>query len=360
MLHNDTIPHYPLFTHVARNFAQLAQNTSSESPFTPADIYTAYSLTSTDTDGEGITVAVVGAFNSVTLSLDFKRFGQMFDLPDNTLEVYFPDGSGTEYSENRSWELESHADTQWVYAVSPASRIICVLARDARIESLFSAVDTAINLGADVISMSWGSPEFYGQSEYTERMKNSGRVFVASAGDSGGEVLFPSSSDAVVSVGGTVLHRLRSGSVFARTAWINGGGGPSKITPMPSWQRIFSGITELSGEYRASPDIALNAGETPGYYVYYNGNPVSVGGTSVSAPVFSGICARILQKNPNLTKEMNIMQYLYKKAGETNYSEPQYYFSDVTVGTNGKYDALTGFDLCTGLGAPVGDLLIRG
>ncbi len=360
MIYNDTIPRYPLFTPNARNFAQIPENTISESSFSPSDIDKAYSLTTTRTDGTGITVAVVGAFYSRTLIDDFRSFGQIFGLPDNTLEVYYPDGSGVESSENRGWSLEAHADTQWVYATAPAARIMCVLANDASIESLFSAVDMAISLGADIISMSWGSPEFYGQAEYTERMKNSGRVFVASAGDTGGDVLFPSSSDAVVSVGGTVLHRLRNGSVFARTAWINGGGGPSRFTPIPEWQRRFDGIQALSGEYRATPDVALNAGDMPGYYVYYNGRLVSVGGTSVSAPVFAGICARILQENPQLTEEMSMMQYLYSKAGETRYSEPQYYFSDVTVGSNGRYNAMTGFDLCTGLGAPVGDLLIRG
>ena len=360
MLHNNTTPRYPLFTPNARNFAQIVPDTTPESPLVPSDIDLAYSLNTSHTDGTGITVAVIGAFYSTTISDDFKKFGQFFNLPEKNLEVYYTNGSGVESIENDSWSLEAHADTQWVYASAPAARIICVMANDARIESLFAAVDMAVDLGADVISMSWGSPEFLSQAEYTERMKSSGRIFVASAGDTGGEVLFPSSSDAVVSVGGTVLHRLNSGTVFARSAWINGGGGPSRFTPIPQWQRRFDGIEALVGNYRATPDVALNAGISPGYYVFYNGRLVSVGGTSVSAPVFAGICARILQKNPLLTKEMSIMQYLYLKAGETKYSEPQYYFSDVTVGSNGRYIATQGFDLCTGLGAPVGNLLING
>ena len=45
-------------------------------------------------------------------------------------------------------------------------------------------------------------------------------------------------------------------------------------------------------------------------------------------------------------------EYLYKLAGETEYNIPQYYFDDITVGSNGKHDALVGYDMCTGLGAP--------
>ena len=362
MTKTTTTPRYPLYTPTAHNFAAKTPITlNTDTPFTPSDINSAYSLTSTPNDGNGITIAVIGAFGADNLKEDFAKFGETFGLPQNNLEIYYASGDGTT-NISTGWNLEAHADTEWVYACASAARIMCVFGTDARMESLFTAVNLAVNMGADIISMSFGSDEFRSQEQYSTYMKNSGKIFVASAGDTGGKVLFPSSSDAVVSVGGTVLHRTKNGNVFARSAWINGGGGASRFTYIPKWQKNFFGIEQLAGNFRATPDIALNAAVNPGYYVYStsDGGLVTVGGTSVSAPIFAGICARILQYNRKELENKTIMEYLYEKAGITSYSQPQYYFSDITVGTNGVYNALRGYDLCTGLGAPVGDMVIRG
>ena len=352
MNYSCTEPLYPLYTPDARNFSSVNTSSSASSAFSPVEIDRAYGLTSTSIDGQGITVAVIDAFGNSTIKEDFASFGTRFSLAKNSLEVYYPDGMSI--SQPQSWIIESCADTQWVYAVAPRARIMCVFAVDARIESLFSAVDFAVRNGADIISMSWGSPEFFGQNRYSEQMKNSGKIFIASAGDTGGEVLFPSSSDAVVSVGGTVLHRRADGQVFTRSAWINGGGGPSRYTGIPSWQEKFNPIPSLSDAFRATPDVALDASPMPGYAVYSskNGGVISVGGTSVSAPVFAGITARLLQTNRSVLEGITLPEYLYKLAGETEYNIPQYYFDDITVGSNGKHDALVGYDMCTGLGAP--------
>ena len=362
MPETPTTPLYPLYTPIAVPFANtIIPGEASEQAFTPADIDVAYSLFSNSNDGKDVTIAIIGAFGASTLKEDFAEFGKTFGLPQNSLDIYYTSGTDSNGT-STLWDLEAHADTQWAYACAPASHVICVFAKDARMESLFAAVNLAVEAGADIISMSFGSDEFRTQIQYSDFMKNSGKIFVASAGDTGGKVLFPSSSDAVVSVGGTVLHRTGNRNVFARSAWINGGGGPSRFTPIPKWQKIFYGIEALSGSLRATPDVALNAATSPGYYVYYskNGGLVTVGGTSVAAPVFSGICARILSHNPNVLLGKSMPEYLYEKAGKTSYSIPQYYFSDVTIGNNGVYSALTGYDLCTGLGAPVGNMLIYG
>ena len=353
----STTPRYPLYTPEARQFTTL---TSNGNPFTPSEIGRAYSLINSAEGGEGVTVAVIGAYNNPTLENDFEAFGRTYMLPQNALEVYYTGTQNNAY--NSGWARESAADTQWVYATAPSARIMCVFARDAQVESLFEAVNYAIQLGADIISMSWGSPEFYGQTQYTQYMKNSGRIFIASAGDTGGAVLFPSSSDAVVSVGGTLLYRNPNGNTFARSAWISGGGGPSRYTGIPEWQRKFEGIAEMSGGYRATPDIALDASPSPGYAVYNSadGGFISVGGTSVSAPVFAGITATLIQNNPDVLANRTLPEYLYFLAGETRYNEPQYYFNDITVGSNGVYDALKGYDMSTGLGAPIARQIVQG
>jgi hypothetical protein len=106
--------------------------------------------------------------------------------------------------------------------------------------------------------------------------------------------------------------------------------------------------------YKALPGNI--GGAVLGDGVIYNsadGGFISVGGTSVSAPVFAGITATLLQNNPQVLLDRTLPEYLYLVAGETRYNEPQYYFNDITVGSNGVYDALKGYDMSTGLGAPI-------
>lgn len=359
MINACTTPKYPLSTPKAKSFASLADNLC-ENPYTPETIDLAYSVNKNDFTGNGITVAVVVAYGNDTAEADFRRFGEEYGLPENRLEIYYTGTRTASYV--RSWSIETSSDTQWIYATAPAARIMCIIAHSAEIEALFSGVRLAIENGADIVSMSWGSSEFIGQEQYSAYMRNSEKIFISSAGDTGGSVVFPSSSDASVSVGGTSLFRTSKINVFARSAWINGGGGPSIYTGIPDWQRKFDGIPRLSGTHRATPDIALDANTCPGYSIYNSaeGGFLSVGGTSVSAPVFAGICAQLLQTNPQALENMSMPEYLYFLAGETQYDSPQYFFNDITVGSNGVYNALYGFDLATGLGAPIAEQIMRG
>ena len=354
------MPLYPLYTPRAHSF-YMETSVSGGAPFTPEIIGQTYGLSTLRTDGTGITIACILAYKNESVESDFRLFGERYDLPESELEVYYPDGTNT-YT-FRTWSIEASADTQWAYAAAPAARIMCVFAFEASIESMFSAVQFAVGKGADIISMSWGSPEFIGQEEFTRIMKESGAVFIASAGDVGGEVYFPSSSDAAVSVGGTVFHRNRDNDTFAISAWENGGGGPSEYTGIPYWQSIFEGIPEKSGAFRATPDVALDACTDPGYSVYnrdFGGGFTTICGTSVSAPIFSGMCARLLQRGNKSLYGRNIASYLYTLAGATQYDDPQYYFDDVIIGSNGRFSAGVGYDLCTGLGVPVPRQIIEG
>lgn len=355
-------PRYPLSTPEARSFASLAAKAPDQQALTPGYLDLAYGLRSSDSDGEGVTIAVIEAYTNDAVAEDFARFGEHFGLPKGNLEVHRIDGGVRGYVS--SWSLEASGDTQWAYAAAPAARILCVFVPDAQISSLFDGVDYALAHGADIVSMSWGVGEFGAQSAFSRKMKESGRIFVASAGDVGGAVYFPSSSEAVVSVGGAQLDRIGTCHDFFRSAWQHGGGGPSLYTPMPPYQKRFGNIGQLAGAYRATPDIAMDACTDPGYAVYNSdaGGFTAVCGTSISAPVFAGFCARLLQRNPAAFggADHNVPVYLYQLAGKTEYDIPQYYFHDITVGSNGKYDALVGFDLCTGLGVPIGEQFLTG
>ncbi len=351
-----TFPRYPLSVPTASSFLSqtMPDVTQTQTAFSPRDIYAAYGLAydAHDTSsGRGKTAAVVGAYDTTGLQSDFEAFCRAFDLPVGALEIY---ATASPAPVTNAWSLEARADTEWLYAMCPTSRIVCVSTPSASLDDLFDGIMLALQKGADIVSLSWGIAEFRGQEAYSERLARTGKVFVASSGDSGGVVSFPSSSDAVISVGGTVLHRASTGRVFARSAWQNGGGGASAYTKIPAWQARFSPIPSLSGAFRATPDVACDAALSPGYAVFAEsaGGFMTVGGTSVAAPVFSGICARILQKADKDISGADFAARLYALAGKTEYTNSQKCFYDVTVGTNGKYFAKVGYDLCTGLGAP--------
>lgn len=348
----DRLPRFPESFPPARHFFSRCESKTGIPPYTPPDIVSAYAL-DRRTTGKGVTAAVIEAFDAPHLAEELATFSKAFGLPETTLPTVHPFGYPA--SPVDGWETEAAADVEWLHACAPDARLFAVFAPDDSVDSLMKAALFAAKKGADVISMSFGAAEFPGQTAFSQALRATGKVFVAAAGDAGGAVLFPASSDAVTAVGGTVLHRAR-GKIFARSAWPHGGGGLSRYTARPVWQTVFAGIP---GDTRAVPDVALDACDDPGYAVYRAGDGwLAAGGTSLAAPVMAGLYAQMLEADKRCLAH-GAAARLYALAGGTAYEEPQTCFHDVTVGSNGKHAAGKGYDLCTGLGAPVGRRLIR-
>ncbi len=192
------------------------------------------------------------------------------------------------------------------------------------------------------ISMSWGSNENTGQLAYDSHFTTIGKAYFASSGDVGGVVSWPSSSPNVVSVGGTKLTMTTTG--YTETAWSAGGGGVSSIETVPNYQK---GVTDsYSSSKRATPDVSYNADPSTGFLVYdsygYNGGRgwFIVGGTSAGAPQWAAIFTF-----GNSATNVNFYANYPNRYGTT--------FSDVVGGSNG-YTAVSGYDLATGIGSPIG------
>jgi kumamolisin len=348
----EKIPKFPLSHPRARPFVSFPEKSASP-PLTPTDVYAAYGTDLSESPGKNVKIALIEAFGSDSAKSDFEKFGKAYSLPENSLEIEYPFGASALC--DSKWAAEIHADSQWAYAIAPYAEIVCVVAKNADLSSLALAAEYAVReLRADVISMSFGAEEYSAQLEIDRLFAQNKAVYVASSGDVGSTVFYPSSSSHVISAGGCVLHTNVAGKSFERSAWPHGGGGPSRYTGIPVWQRRFKGLSSLSGRARATPDVSLNAADVPGYSVYISGMGgfTSVGGTSVSAPVFAGMCARIIQKSADYKNYNSMSEYLYARAGKTHYANPQYAFYDVHTGNSGKYKALFGYDFCTGLGAP--------
>jgi subtilase family serine protease len=243
-------------------------------------------------------------------------------------------------SANTGWALEISLDVQWAHAIAPQAKILLVEARSAYLSDLLSAVNYARNR-ADVVavSMSWGGSEFSSEAAYDSYFTSSyGASFFASSGDTGGAIIWPSSSMNVVSVGGTTLTQ--SGGIYTETAWSGSGGGVSRYEPKPTYQTA-AGLTYGK---RATPDVSYDADPASGFAVYDSygyGGWLVVGGTSAGAPQWAAIQAL----GGSATNDN--FYTIYKSAA---YSAD---FRDVTSGNSGSYSASVGYDLTTGIGSPL-------
>ena len=106
--------------------------------------------------------------------------------------------------------------------------------------------------------------------------------------------------------------------------------------------------------------------------IVYNGKWSSIGGTSVSCPLFAGILSLANQQRFNLGKFplttvytqtpttntipvtiplTNIQNFLYKTI-YTDTTLKKNCLYDIIGGTDGIYEAGTGYDIATGLGSP--------
>jgi hypothetical protein len=270
--------------------------------FTPAQIQHAYGLDQAAlddgsgtyqiaADGAGQTIAIVDAYDAPNIATDLNTFSNRYGLPPaNFTKVRV--GNPTV---NTGWAQEESLDVEWAHAMAPAANIVLFEGTNSSLSSLLSAVDQARRYaGVSVISMSWGSNEFSGETSYqnyfTTPAGHQGVTFVASSGDAGNTQAtpeFPSISPNVVAVGGTSLF-LSGGDYNYETGWNGSGGGQSSYFGVPDWQAGFTGLSR-----RSSPDVSFVADPNTGVLVVYNGGTYVFGGTSVSAPMFAGVMALV-------------------------------------------------------------------
>jgi subtilase family serine protease len=186
--------------------------------YTPTDFRDAYNLyvTAFKTNGTwvaalgtGQTIAIVDAFHDPYLASDLAKFDATYQLPAASLSQVDLAGAST----NDGWAEEEALDVEWAHVAAPAAKLIVVEAASDNLSDLMAAVNTARNIaGVSVVSMSWGSNEFSGETSYdsyfTTPAGHTPITFVAATGDSsaysGAE--WPSSSPDVLAVGGTTRN----------------------------------------------------------------------------------------------------------------------------------------------------------
>src|ERR1043166_2069372 len=168
--------------------------------YSPSKMRHAYGFDVVSGTGSGQSIAIVEAYGSSTIQSDVTKFCTTFAIPTTTVSVYYPQGVP---AHDDTWALETSLDVEWAHAMATGAKIMLVVAKSAVSTDLLAAVDYAASLGAKQITMSWGTPEFNGQSYYDYHFNKTGVTFLASAGDTGAAVLWPAVSSYVVGVGGT-------------------------------------------------------------------------------------------------------------------------------------------------------------
>jgi subtilase family serine protease len=321
---------------------------------TPAEIRHAYGIDKLTDDGSGQTIAIVVAFDDPNIASDLATFDAAFGLAAPPSFVKQKMAGATTDS---GWAGETALDVEWAHAVAPKANILLVEARSDSTTDLLAAVDYARRqAGVSVVSMSWGGNESSlltaKDTYFTTPAGHVPVTFIAAAGDSGAGAEWPASSPNVLAVGGTRLHVSSDGSYLGESAWSGSGGGFSRVYSVPTYQsNVVTG-------HRAVPDVASVADPNTGVSVF-NSVPdqygetgwMVVGGTSAGSPQWAGLIALANQER-TAHGLANI-----GRAQDTIYALPASDFHDITSGGNG-YAARVGYDLVTGRGSPIANLLI--
>jgi subtilase family serine protease len=329
------------------------------SGLSPDQMRKAYGLDRLSASGAGTTIAIVDAYGSPTIQNDLNTFNQQFGLPAADLTIVYP--SGKPKRTDGGWALETALDVEWAHALAPQAKIMLVVAKSASTSDLLAAIDYATSNGAQVVSNSWGGSEFSSEASLDSHFQHSGVVYLASSGDSGAGASWPASSPYVVSVGGTTLNVDSNGNYLGESAWSGSGGATSAYEPRLSYQDNW---TSLIGNYRGIPDVAFDADPNTGVAVYsstsYQGSSgwFVVGGTSLSAPCWAALVALADQGRSTPFDSLSFLAAVYNLAGTTGSSGYTANFHDITLGDNGVYTAVDGYDMVTGIGSPKADQLI--
>jgi hypothetical protein len=375
-------------------FAVGPGSDSNGTVYTPAQIRSAYGINNLSLDGTGQTIAIVDAYDDPNIYQSVDDFDSQFGLTTSGPSLYAQYGAASSFltvlnqnglatslpttdptgAGNDNWEVEVALDVQWAHAIAPGAHIVLVEADSQALSDLMAGVATAGSQpGVSVVSMSWGYAEGKGafaadEASYDSCFTSPGVTYVASTGDYGAAApLYPAFSPNVLAVGGTTLSVNGDGSYGGETGWgynsaalgafVGSGGGISQYETEPGYQL---GVQPTG--MRTTPDVSFVADPNTGAWIAdpYNldpGNPWEiVGGTSLSAPSWGGLIALVNQGRStaglaalNSSNPQETQQSLY------SLSQSDYH--SITSGSNG-YGAAAGYNLVTGLGTPVANLLV--
>jgi hypothetical protein len=380
---------------------------------TPSLLASAYGY-SPGAGGSGETVAIVDAFDDPNIEADLAKYNEQYGLPACTTEngcfrKVGQSGSASELpvADTKGWSVEISLDVEMVHAACPKCRILLVESKNASLANLGAAVTKAVEMGAAVVSNSYGGPEEalhpLGAPERA-LFEHPGVVITAATGDFGylwwaGPPPFPQTTNmpasmpGVVSVGGTTLNLNGEGKRSAESVW-NGngplnegewqfgvsGGGCSIFFEATAWQHAAPGFPATGcGTKRLSADVSAVGDPLTGFDIfdtYECGSPCSslkggkawstIGGTSVSTPLIGALYALAGGADGISTPSLTLYAHLGGSSlfdvtkGGNGYCDDEGKACGVNAKFNESLDcegttscnAVAGYDGPSGVGAP--------
>jgi len=355
--------------------------------------------------GAGQTIVVLGssAVNPADLSAFWTKCGLPVTLAQFTEYDPYPASLGA-----NALAVEETSDIEWSSGIAPGARILYISTVDPdRILQVLAALnDPTIHQ----VTCSWGLSEAYysrsgaqpAESQYYAALAALGITWFNSSGDYGSSAdttggtafydpsghvapFYPASDPYVTGVGGTALGMTYSAANASYGAPLTEGGwclpdpaiaavaghapnysfgastgGTSVFFARPSWQ----GFGLPSGSMRCSPDVAAISTGMPVAYAYFLGADTAFAGTSLSSPVWAGVCAIIneARANASLGPVGLLGPRIYPLMGSSAF-HPVTTGSDsgqgfTSTANNGAYGVGSDYNMVSGLGPPdVGKLI---
>ncbi|EDP98296.1 S53 family peptidase [Kordia algicida OT-1] len=325
-----------------------------------------------DGDGEGQTIGIIelgGKFEQSDLDTFFAKYNMA--VPE--IQVIGKPAT-TPVNDN----VEVTADIQVAGILAPKAKLVVYYGTSILNAMKMALADTENKL--TVISISWAGSELgYSQQEIVElnnvfhEASLKGITVVGASGDNGAlnnkqyaNVNVPVNSPYVLACGGTQLT-IFDNDTTVEVVWnestpqsqIGSGGGFSQRIAEQQYQikasqQYIERFPQFEPYHKAGgrgiPDIAANAADASGYSIYFEGNWVKIGGTSLATPLWAALIARM---NQNLGYRLGFINpYLYQLENSAA-------FHQILEGNNNLYVAASGWNPCTGLGTPNGKELMQ-
>jgi subtilase family serine protease len=317
----------------------------------PTEFASIYGATGVAT-GAGVTVGIITQGKITQTITDLNTFTSNNGLATVTTQTVNTNGTSTDASGVGEWNLDSQDIVGM--AGGQIGKIIFYNIPTLSNANLTADINTVVTANAaKIINVSLGECETATQQDGSAAAQDQsfaqavaqGQTFSISTGDSGADECgtggivpsWPAASQYVIAAAGTTLNASTT-TWTSETVWSGSGGSPSTFEPKPSWQNAL-----VSGTKRGVADIAFDADPSSGAKVIVSGATQQIGGTSLSAPIFAGMWARVIA-----VKGTSV-----GFAGPLIYALPASDFHDITSGNNGGETAGPGYDFASGRGSMI-------
>jgi subtilase family serine protease len=269
-------------------------------PHNPLDFASIYSATSVKT-AAGVTAGIITVGDPTQSVADLNTFTTANGLAPVTTQILNNPNNGDQGVDE--WDI----DSQDILGAGGGQigQIIFYSSTDFSYGGLIAGINSAVTANqAKIIDMSIGGCETGafndGAVAATDQILQiavaQGQTFSFSTGDNGADECgtggivpqWPADSPYAVAVTGTTLDASTT-TWASEVVWNRSGGSPSTVEPKPSWQNVL-----VPGTKRGVADVTFDADPSTGTLIYVYGGIQQWGGTSLAAPIFAGLWARVI------------------------------------------------------------------